>query len=99
MLSLGVCRAGAVQGFFDASPSAFFRVVSFLSFSNYPPVKVSDSVLQENLQLDKSHISGPAWYVSYCVIGKELNYLLHEFRNMAAVQTPIYYLSNAIWAL
>lgn len=47
VLSLEVCRAGAVQGFSPASPSAFFRVVSLLSFSNYPPVKVSDCFLHQ----------------------------------------------------
>lgn len=62
---------------------------SFLSSNNNPSIKVLGSVFfiksQEYLQLDKSHISGPAWYVSYCVIGKELNYLFHEFGNISAV--------------
>lgn len=58
-------------------PQLFLGIVSFLSFSNYPSVKVLDSVFciksQENLlQFDKSRVSGAAWYVSYCVIEKDL---------------------------
>lgn len=88
-----------MQGHSPATPQLFVLSSQPTSANS---VKVLGSVFYikswEDLQLDKSHISGPAWYVSYCVIAKELNYLPPEFRNVAAVQTHIYYLSNAILA-